>query len=72
MNARRQEQRKAKENLERMLMWVGKTCFFVFGYYTLSRVLVNWYLRTHTATGWQFGWDIFEFFASHIGFSKAA
>lgn len=72
MQARRLEQRKAKESLERMLMWIGKSCFFVFGYYTLSRGLVNWYLKSYTTTGWQFSWDIFDFFARHIGFSKAA
>lgn len=62
MNFRRHEKRRAKEQVERFLLWMGKACFFIIGYYTLSRILVNWYLDKFTSTGWHFDWELFSFF----------
>lgn len=62
MNFHRLEKRKQKEDNERKLLWMGKVCFFILGYYTVSRILVNWYLDKFTSTGWQFDWELFGFF----------
>lgn len=71
MNLRNHENRLAKEQLQRFLLWMGKTCFFIFGYYTVSKYLVNWYLGNFTTTGWQFDWELFGFFRKTMPMLKS-
>jgi hypothetical protein len=71
MNYRRQEQRKAREYIERLLLWMGRSCFFILGYYTVSKILVNWYLGRFTTTGWQFEWELFGFFKNTLPMLKS-
>jgi DNA-binding transcriptional regulator of glucitol operon len=63
MNSRRHDRKRAKEELERILLYITKVGFFVFGYYTVSRFLVNYFLANFTNTGWMFDWDFFGWFA---------
>lgn len=52
--------RKALRELERVLLHLGRFAFFSFGYYFLSRWIVNWWLSKFTETGWQFDWNLFS------------
>lgn len=61
MDSNRRNRRQVKSELERLLMFFGKAALFVFGYYTLSRGLTNYFLSRFTSTGWQFDWSVLSY-----------
>lgn len=65
MDERRRKQSEARDMMERFLLYIGRSGLFLFGYFVVSKYLVNNLLSRFTSTGWEFTWEMFGYIQKH-------